>query len=254
MLTAFQSRLVYFPTRAIDATPAHIGLPYEEVHLTTADAVRLHGWFVPAEAARGTVLFLHGNAGNISHRLHSLRFFHQLGYETLIIDYRGYGLSAGRPSEAGTYRDAQAAWHHLVEERGVPPDRIVLFGRSLGGAIAAWLATRVEPRAVILESTFTSIPDLAADLYRWLPVRALRPLIRLRYPTAEHVPAIRAPLLTVHSLQDELIPVRHGRRIHEAATPPKQYLEITGTHGDGFLTAGRTYEEGVAAFLAEWSR
>jgi uncharacterized protein len=248
MLVLLQSRLVFFPTRALEATPIQAGMPFEDVWLRTEDGLRLHGWWVPAAQARGTVLFFHGNAGNISHRLLSLGTFHRLGYNTLIFDYRGYGRSEGRPSEAGTYRDAEAAWRHLVQERGIDPDEILLFGRSLGGAVAVALAERHTPAAVILESTFTSIPALGAELYPFLPVRWLA---RIRYDTLERIPRLRAPVLVVHSRDDDIIPFRHGRRLWEAAPEPKAFLEISGTHNDGFVTTGRRYEEGLAAFLGE---
>jgi uncharacterized protein len=248
MLMLLQSRLVFFPTRALEATPAEAGLAYDDVWLTTDDGLRLQGWWVPAAGARGTVLFFHGNAGNISHRLASLQFFHRLGYETLIFDYRGYGQSEGRPSEPGTYRDAEAAWRHLVEERGIPPERIVLFGRSLGGAVAAALAERHPPAGLILESTFTSVPDLGAELYPFLPVRLLA---RIRYDTLARMPRIRAPVLVVHSRDDDIIPFRHGRRLWDAANEPRAFLEISGTHNDGFFTSGRRYEAGLARFLAD---
>ena len=249
MLLALQSRLVFFPTREIDATPADAGLPYQDVSFTAADGTRLHGWWVSAPGARGTVLFFHGNAGNVSHRLHSLRSFHELGMNTFIFDYRGYGRSEGVPSEEGTYRDAGAAWRWLAEERGVPPGEVVFFGRSLGGAVAAWLAGRHPPRALILESTFTSVPALGAELYPWLPVRLLA---RIRYDTLRLLPGVRCPVLVVHSPQDEVIPFHHGRRLWEAASAPKEFLEITGSHNAGFVTTGPAYEAGIARFLERY--
>jgi uncharacterized protein len=249
MLLLLQSRLIFFPTREIEATPAEAGLAYEDVWLTTDDGVRLHGWWVPAPRARGTVLFFHGNAGNISHRIGSVATFHRLGYNTLIFDYRGYGHSDGQPSEAGTYRDADAAWQHLVAERAIAPREIVLFGRSLGGAVAAALAERQTPAAVILESTFASVPALGAELYPFLPVRWLA---RIRYDTLARMPGITAPVLVVHSPDDDIIPFHHGRRLWEAAREPKEFLEISGTHNAGFVTHGRRYEEGLARFLARY--
>jgi uncharacterized protein len=248
MLLLLQSRLVFFPTRALEATPADARLAYEDVWLRTDDGLRLHGWWVPVAEPRGTVLFFHGNAGNISHRLVSLRTFHRLGYSTLIFDYRGYGRSEGSPSEAGTYRDAEAAWRHLTEERGIAPETIALFGRSLGGAVAAWLAERHPTGAVILESTFTSVPDLGAELYPFLPVRLLA---RIRYPTLARMEHLRAPVLVVHSRNDDIIPFHHGRRLWEAAREPKAFLELVGTHNDGFVTTGPRYETELARFLAE---
>lgn len=143
-----QDHLLYLPDipgRELVGSPQDIGLSYDEVRIDTADGVALHGWYVPAPQARGTLLFLHGNAGNISHRLDSLRIFHRLGLNVLIFDYRGYGQSAGRPSEVGTQQDVLAAWRYLTVTRGETPARIVLFGRSLGAALAAWLATREQP-------------------------------------------------------------------------------------------------------------
>jgi fermentation-respiration switch protein FrsA (DUF1100 family) len=249
MLTALQTRLIYFPSREIEATPEQAGLAYEEVFFPAADGVRLHGWFVPAPGARGTVLFFHGNAGNLSHRLASLQTFHQLGYSTFIVSYRGYGRSTGRPSEAGTYRDAEGAWRWLVEQRGIATEQIVIFGRSLGGAVATWLAVQQTPRALILESTFTSVPDLGAELFPFLPVRLIA---RVHYDTRALLPRVQSPVLIVHSPQDDIIPYHHGRRLWDAAPEPKEFLEITGTHNEGFVTSGRRYVEGLEGFLRSY--
>jgi fermentation-respiration switch protein FrsA (DUF1100 family) len=249
LMYVFQSRLLYLPDIAgagLATTPASIGLDFETVRLTAADGVRLHGWYLSAPRARRVVLFCHGNAGNVSHRLDSLRIFHELGLAVLIFDYRGYGESEDRPSEAGTYADAQAAWRWLREERGYRPDEIVLFGRSMGAAVAAELATRVEPAAVILESAFTSVPDLAARFYWYVPVRWLA---RLHYPTLDRVTGIEAPLLVVHSRDDEIVPFEHGVAIHARANPPKSLLEIEGDHNTGFLVSAARYRDGLAAFI-----
>lgn len=244
----FQSRLVYFPLRTIDATPADAGLEYRDVTVTTSDGVRIHGWFCPADEERGVVLFCHGNGGNISGRLGSLEIFHNLGLSTLIFDYRGYGRSEGSPSEEGTYLDAEAVWRHLTEEMKIDPGRIILFGRSLGGAVAAKLATKHKPGAVILESSFTSIPDIGAEAYPFLPVRAI---CRFDYNTAESVGKIRCPVLIVHSVEDDLIPVSHGRKLFELANEPKRFLEIKGSHNYGFSESGAAYTGGLDGFISE---
>ncbi|MBI5889786.1 MAG: alpha/beta hydrolase [Nitrosomonadales bacterium] len=229
-----QSRLVYYPEtgRGIIATPERIGLPYEEIRLTTSDGVGLYGWFVPAARPRGTVLFLHGNAGNISHRLDSVRMFNRLGYNTLIFDYRGYGNSGGTPTEQGTYLDADAAWLFLTGQRQLPACRIVVFGESMGGAIAAQLASRQKPAALVIASGFTSVPDLAQHIYPYLPVKWLA---RIRYDTKEYLRKVSAPVLIAHSPQDEIIPYAHGQALFAAANPPKQFLELAGGHNDGFI-------------------
>ena len=248
LLVVFQARLVYFPFREIVSTPDAVGLPYEAVSFEAEDGVRLAGWFVPVEQARGVVLFCHGNAGNISHRLDTLRIFHDLRLSTLIFDYRGYGESQGRPGEQGTYRDAEAAWRWLVEEKGVPHGQIVVFGRSLGGGVASWLALEHEPGALILESTFTSLPDVGAKLYPFLPVRLLA---RIHYPTLERLPKLQCPVLVVHSPDDDLIPYAHGRRLFEAAPEPKAFLELAGDHNEGFITTGQAYPDGLDAFISQ---
>jgi uncharacterized protein len=245
----FQSRLIYFPERELAATPRAKGLSYQVVVFKAADGIELHGWFIPAAPARGVVLFCHGNAGNISHRLESIELFHQLGLNTFIFDYRGYGQSQGRPSEAGTYRDAEAAWRYLLNEQNISPARIMVFGRSLGGAVAAWLAQHQTPAGLILESTFTSIPDIGAEAYPFLPVRLMS---RYHYNTVDYVGRVRCPLLIVHSRDDEMIPVAHGRRLFVAAKEPKEFLEIRGSHNDGFLTSGTRYRQGLEVFLGKY--
>jgi fermentation-respiration switch protein FrsA (DUF1100 family) len=245
-----QASLLYLPdipSRALRATPADINLAYETVWLETSDGVRLHAWYLPHAEARGSMLFFHGNAGNISHRLDSLRIFHDLGLSVLIFDYRGYGQSGGSPSEEGTHQDALAAWRYLRETRGIPPQRIVLFGHSLGAALAAWLAAREQPGALILESAFTSVPDLAAKLYWWLPARRLA---RLHYNTRDYLAEVGCPVLVVHSPEDEIIPYRHGQALYEAARPPKDFLELKGGHNMGFLLSGDHYPRGLDAFLS----
>ena len=246
LLYFYQDRLVYFPERVLAATPAQAGLAYESARFTSADGVALSGWFIPAPKARATLLYCHGNAGNISHRLESIRQFHQLGLNVFIFDYRGYGASEGAPTEAGTYHDAEAARRYLVEVQGVAPERIVYFGRSLGGAIAAWLATQHPPRALIVESAFTSVPDFGTEIYPWLPVRLLA---RLHYPTQEYLQSVQAPVLVVHSRGDEIVPFRHGEKLYESANAPKEFLEIRGGHNDGFLVSGAHYTRGLDAFL-----
>ncbi|MBU1537638.1 lysophospholipase, partial [Myxococcota bacterium] len=171
VLLVLQSCSAYYPSKQRLGTPAGMGLAFEDITLNTADKEKLHAWFVPRRKERGVVLFSHGNGGNISYRLWSIETFHSLGYAVFIYDYRGYGRSTGTPSEKGTYHDIQAAWDYLTKEKGFAPGRIVLFGRSLGGGVTSWLAARTRPAGVILESTFTSVPDLAADLFWYLPSR-----------------------------------------------------------------------------------
>lgn len=247
-----QDRLLFLPNipgRTIDATPATIGLEYEKLTINTTDEVHLDAWFILAPYPGPTLLFFHGNAGNISHRLDSIGIFHRLGLNVCIIDYRGYGRSTGKPTEPGVYRDAEAAWRYLTQDRGIDPNHIVLFGRSLGGAIAAWLGAHTQPAAVIIESSFTSVPDLASKLYPLAPVRLLT---RLQFDTLKVVQSIESPLLVIHSKEDEIIPFAHGEAIYEAAKAPKQFIELRGGHNDGFITTSKTYSRGLQQFFHDF--
>ena len=247
LLFFFQSRLIYFPQigREDFVTPQQAGMDYQEVTINAAGE-KLNGWFVQAPQARGVVLFFHGNAGSISHRLDYLRMFRELGFSILIFDYRGYGKSSGEPSEASTYQDAEAAWNYLVETRHVAPSSIVLFGESLGGAVAAWLAARVKPRALIITSTFTSLPDLGAKLYPLFPVRLLT---RYDYNAKKYLQAATCPVLIVHSREDEIVPFEHGEQLYAAAHEPKQLLEIHGGHNTSLILSHDLWMNGVGAFL-----
>lgn len=243
-----QEKLLYYPEigREVETTPHDYGLAYEPLSLLTSDGERLDAWFVAQEQARASVLILHGNAGNISHRMDTIAMFHRLGYSVLIFDYRGYGRSTGKPSEAGLYLDAQTAWEYLARQRGVPSERIILFGESLGGGVASWLAAREQPGALILSSAFTSVPELAADLYPWLPAKWLA---RLHYDTRAALKGIHCPVLIAHSPDDEIVPFQHGQTLFAAATEPKVFLPLAGGHNDGFIFMRPAWVEVLADFL-----
>jgi fermentation-respiration switch protein FrsA (DUF1100 family) len=244
-----QNRYIYFPTRDIESTPADRGLAYQQVTFSASDGVGLHGWFIPAERQRGVVLYCHGNGGNIGHCVESAAILHDLGFSVLAYDYRGYGRSDGTPSEEGTYRDAEAAWRYLVDERGVAASDIVMVGRSLGGAVATWLATQHPPRALILESTFTSMPEMASRTFPLFPASLI---VTTHYNTLERIGSIHCPVLVVHSRADEVIPYELGEELYRRANSPKEFLEIGGTHNSGYLTTGRSYIEGLDRFLTRY--
>lgn len=248
ILYFLQARLLYFPHRSLVSTPAMVGLHYSSVTLLTDDGIRLSAWYIPGDSERAVVLFCHGNGGNISYLIESIQQYHDLGFGTLVFDYRGYGESEGSPDEEGTYRDVEAAWRYLIEDRKVAPSRIVVMGRSLGGAVAAWLAGKRNPAALVLESSFTSVPDMAADLYWYFPVRLMS---RFRYATSDYVREARCPVLVVHSPNDEMIPFHHGRTLFAQAPEPKEFLEISGGHNEGFLLSDATYREGLRAFVSK---
>jgi fermentation-respiration switch protein FrsA (DUF1100 family) len=252
LVFVFQSHLVFYPGmgREVMLSPQSYGLRYETVELQTSDGERLQAWWVPAEDARGVVLFFHGNAGNISHRLDYLLMFNRLRYTTLILDYRGYGKSTGSPSEEGTYRDAEAAWEYLRNARQVQPRDLVIAGESLGGAVGTWLAVRANPRAVLLFSTFTSVNDLGAQVYWFLPVRLLS---RIGYDNLENLKRIQAPVFIAHSRDDDVVPYSHGQKLFEAAREPKTFLEMRGGHNDSFIFVRQEWVAQLSAFLDRYA-
>jgi fermentation-respiration switch protein FrsA (DUF1100 family) len=241
-----QDKMIYFPEREILITPKDIGLEYEDVSLQTKDNVTITGWYIPSEPEKGVLLFCHGNAGNISHRLESISIFHGLGLSVLIFDYRGYGNSEGKPSERGTYLDAESAWKYLLEVKQTSPDRIIVFGRSLGAAIAADSALRRRPAGLILESSFLSVPEMGKKYYPWIPVKLLS---KYDYSTIDKITSITCPKLIIHSADDEIVPFEHGKALYEKAPQPREFLHIKGGHNEGFLLSGDLYREGLKKFV-----
>jgi uncharacterized protein len=243
-----QSSFVFHPDRDLGATPKQLRLAFEDLTLTTADGVKIGAWYIPADKAAGTVLFCHGNAENISGGIETVSLLHKLAVNVLVFDYRGYGRSEGQPTEQGTYRDAEAAWDYLVGKLGQPPGRIVIHGRSLGGAVAAHLARDRTPAGLIVESSFTSVPDMGVRFYPMFPVRLLS---KFQYATAEYLPGAKCPVLVIHSPQDDIVPFEMGQRLFAAAHPPKQFVEITGSHNEGSMQSERIYEPALRDFLRQ---
>jgi fermentation-respiration switch protein FrsA (DUF1100 family) len=246
ILYIMQPTFLYSPLREVPYTPDELGLDFENVEFKTDDGLRLTGWYIPVEDSEYTVLFCHGNGGNIMHRLDSINLFYKLGLSCFIFDYRGYGESEGQPSEEGTYLDAMAAYKWLTEEKKVSPDDIILFGRSLGGSIAAQLATKVKARALIIESTFTSYIDIGKKFYPYMPVCWFA---RFSYRTIDYVKDVRCPVMFIHSRNDETVPFEFGLELYEAANEPKEFVEIFGSHNDGFLVSSEIYKKGWTNWL-----
>ncbi len=245
--SAVERSLIYYPTSRLEATPEDYGLPFEDARPTAEDGVRLHGWYVPGSRPV-TILWCHGNAGNISHRLDNLRQLRgRLGVGTLLFDYRGYGASEGTPSEIGTYRDARAfrSWLRARPGGGGP---VVYFGRSLGAGVAAQLAAEDPPAALILETPFTSVRAMANAT---LPGAGY--LFRTRYDTLRRIADVRAPVLILGAGADEVVPSHHGRAVFEAAREPKRFVEIPGArHNDTYVVGGRPYWQAWESFLSEY--
>ncbi|MFY9608160.1 MAG: alpha/beta hydrolase [Blastocatellia bacterium] len=265
LIMVFEESLIYFPSKypdgywEVDDIPAREGVvvpKVEDCNFETTDGVRLHGWYctphrrskgglvpVPAEM---TLLWFHGNAGNISYRYEMIRALMQLPVRVFIIDYRGYGKSDGKPSEAGLYLDARAAWDYLLDERHEAPKRIIIFGKSLGGAPAVDLATQVDPAGLIVQSGFTSAGDMAAAVLPFLP----RALLRTKMDSFNKIGQVHCPKLFIHSQADEVVPYELGRRLYEAAPEPKQFYEVEGSpHNSTYLVGGASYLDALRSFI-----
>jgi len=241
-----QPNMTFYPSRELDQSPASWGLDYDDVTLNTADEVQLHGWYLPSPQSEQVLLFFHGNGGNISHRRDSIEIFHRLGLNVLIIDYRGYGQSEGTPDEQGLYQDASAAWRYLTDQKGFANDQILIFGRSLGGAIAARLASGVQARGLILESTLSSARDFARDVF---PILSRLILTRYDFNTVAYIQHVNYPVLVLHSPEDEIMPFHLGEKVFQAAHEPKRFVRMQGGHNDGFLQSQPGYEQELDRWL-----
>ncbi len=239
---------VYYPSKDVIANPSQMGLDYQDVALFTEDHVRLHGWFVPSTGARRTLLIFHGNAGNISHRLEWIRLLHDLNCHVFMIDYRGYGKSEGSPFEDGLYLDARAAYEWWAKERGSSGEQLVVMGESLGGCVAVDLASRTDPAALVLQSTFSSAREMARTLF---PLGLLQPLTGIRFDSLSKIGKVRCPILVIHGDRDEIVPFRLGMNLYDAAPSPKDFYEVPGAgHNDLVWVAGPDYSRRLREFLS----
>lgn len=245
-----EKRLIYYPAAEIDVTPKALGLPFEDVTIEVEPGVTIHGWFIKAatEPSVATVLFSHGNAGNIADRLDRVLRLREIGADFLLYDYRGFGRSSGSPDEEGTYRDGRAAYDYLVKGRGLDPARLILMGESLGCAISIQLAIERKAAGLALEAPFASIAHMANAIYPFLPLGAF---IRTRYENVKKIPQLKMPLFLVQGTNDEVIPVAQGKMVFDAAPPPKQYLAIEGAHhNDVYVVGGAGYRRALSDFIA----
>lgn len=238
---------IFFPSRTLDALPSQAGLEVQEIFFSTADGLQLHAWYAPAGPSEPVLLHCHGNGGNISHRLGLMTALRRVGLGVFLFDYRGYGLSQGVASEAGIYEDARAAYRYVVEELGIPPERLVLAGHSLGGVVAARLAAQVPARALILESTFTNLGDMARRHYFWLPTRFLW---AEKFNAVGGVSATAIPKLVVHGSRDTIVPYELGQKLYRLGAEPKTFHTVTGAgHNDLYEVGGQSYFRVLRSFI-----
>ena len=255
LLWVAEPHLIYFPgeQHKLIPPPRELDLGAERVEFTTEDSVRLVGWVMPGSDTTGFwLLICHGNAGNLSQFDRPVHYagLRELGLNLLAFDYRGYGESGGVSNEPGLYRDADAAYAYL-RRRGVPPERIVVFGHSLGSAVAIDLVSRASAAGLIVEGALTSAVQRGQELYPYIPVRWIA---RSRFNSIDKLPEVSIPKLFLHASRDEVIPLSHGRQLYHAARPPKTFVELDGGHGDAFDTDSARYFGSIEEFLATLGR
>lgn len=245
----FQDKFVYVPDKQLTITPGNASLKYDDVELTAKDGTLLHAWYVNAENPKGVILFCHGNAGNLSDRVDTVKIFHDLEMDVMIFDYRGYGKSEGSPSEKGTYQDARAAWDYLIRQKEISPDKIIIVGRSMGASVAAELAAEKESAGTVIESAFISIPEIANDLYPFLPLISV--FSKIRYPTSDYIKKINSPIMLVHSIDDEIVNIRHGEQNFKDANNPKKFIKLSGSHNDCYFNCESVYRKAYKNFIQD---
>jgi uncharacterized protein len=244
----FDQFFVYHPEPWIERDWAKVsGLPLEEVWLSSEDGTRVFGWYAASAQAAPTLLWCHGNAGNLIHRLDNLALLHRAGLTVFIFDYRGYGRSAGKPTEEGLYQDARAAYRYVTESRHVPPGRLVIFGRSLGAAVAGTLVSQRPAAGLVLESPFPSVAAMAKEQSLGLLARIL---LHSRFPLIDRLKDIHVPVLVIHGDRDEIVPIRLGREVFDAARPPKSMYVVEGAdHNDLYHVGGLAYLTRLKEFV-----
>ncbi|MDH3890863.1 MAG: alpha/beta hydrolase [candidate division Zixibacteria bacterium] len=249
-----QDRMVFFPSREMETTPAEIGLVFDDVFIEVTDSVQVHAWYVPAPDGNSgsnnshapTVLFFHGNGGNISHRLPTVDLVVGLGANIMLVDYRGYGRSGGVPSEQNMYADALACYRWLTDTKETPSEQIMIFGRSLGGAVAIQLATQVECAGLIVESSFTSAKAMGNLMFPYFPVGLL---LKHKFASIDKIKSVNCPLLVTHSKEDDMIPFQMGLALYEKGMGPKRVVEIEGLHNDRHYMQAESYRECIENIL-----
>ncbi len=246
VLYLFQGQILFLPDRNLIRTPGSLGIQYEDVWVGTSDGVKIHGWYFLSNESERVVVLSHGNAGNISGRIEIAEMFMDLGVSVLLYDYRGYGKSEGSPSEKGFYRDISAVVEYLIDEKQTKPEDIILYGRSMGGAVAAFAAKKFPVGGLVLDSAFMDVPSMAKHYYPIVPAM----MVRYKFSAIDYIREIDGiPVMILHSREDEIVPFSHGSKLYEAANHPKQFVELRGGHNGVFLTSYRTIKRNWSDFI-----
>ena len=238
---------IFYPKKEIEVYPSSLNLPFEDVYIKTGDGLKINGWFIPAANAKYTLLFFHGNAGNIEHRLDKLLLLWEIGLNIFIIDYRGFGKSEGRLTEEGFYLDANAAYNYLVNSRRLRPEEIILYGESLGTAVVIDLAAKVKVAAIIVEGAFSRGRDMAKHIYPFLPAF----LFSNKFDSLKKIKKVRAAKLFIHSINDEIVPLALVNKLYQAASSPKEFTELIGAHNTAFLDSQEKYVSSISSFIGK---
>ncbi len=240
-----EKKSIFFPVKDTAITPLAINVPFQDVYIEVSANIRINGWFIPKDTAHYTILFFHGNAGNIGDRLEKILLLRRLNLNIFIVDYRGYGNSTGTPQEKGLYADAVAAYNYLINERNLKPGDIIVYGESLGGAVAVDLASRMEIGGIILEGTFSKARDMARELYPLLPEFLFTNL----FDSYSKIKSIEKPKLFLHSETDEIVPFYLAKKLYQIAEKEKYFVKMTGNHNSAFLESEPVVKNAIESFL-----
>ena len=249
-LKYYERKGIYFPTADIEFTPQEFNLPYEDVYLTS-DGIKLNAWFIKRDNPTATILFCHGNAGNISHRVEFIKMFNSAGFDVFIFDYRGYGRSQGKPNESGLYTDALASYKYLVDEKKIPPDSIVVYGESIGGNVAIDLSSKVKVGGLISYAAFTSAIDMGERLFPFIPRGFLQIVASVKFDAVSKVKDIQIPKLIMHSRDDEIVPFSIGEKLFSEAPPPKEFYAMKGSHNEAIFINPDEFIHKIREFVTD---
>ena len=250
-LKYYEKKGIYFPASYIEFTPSDFNLAYDDVYFLTSDGFKLNGWFIKASKPIATILFCHGNAGNISHRVEFIKMFNEAGFDVFIFDYRGYGKSEGKPDEKGLYLDAMASYKYMVDEKKIPPDSIVLYGESIGGNVAIDLALKMEAGFLISYASFTSAIDMGKRLFPFIPRGFLKLIASVEFDAGSKTKNIQIPKLIMHSEDDEIVPFALGEKLFKDASPPKEFYAMKGGHNEAIFVNPEEFIKKIKEFVVK---
>lgn len=252
LMTAFQNQMIFHPSSRMIDTPERLGLVWTEHRVETSDGISLHGWMVGDPEELPVVVYSHGNAGNISGRVEIAGEIAEQGAAVFLYDYRGYGRSEGEPSEPGIYDDGESVVYYLRQQLNVPEERMIFYGRSLGGAVAARQSAEFTGAGLVLDSAFINGKEIASDLYPFIPGF----LVSIRFPVDEDLQrSAVGKVMVMHAQNDRIISIRHGKELYRIAdeddSKSASFVELRGGHNSSFIESREIYAQRWAEFLSK---